>query len=143
MRCTRWLERHCMHPQCSAPILVVEDDVAVRSMLTDLLTDEGYSIHAACHGLDALNQLRAMERQPFLILLDLNMPVMTGWEFRVHQKRDPAIAHIPVAVISADRCSQQQPFAIDALEYFQKPLDIDRLLACALQCCSVATHHGR
>lgn len=122
---------------------MVEDDVAIRSMLKDLLAEEGYIIHGACHGLDALNQLHNMERQPCLILLDLNMPVMTGWEFRIHQKRDPAIAHIPVAVISADRCPQQQPFAIDALEYFQKPLDIERLLSFALQQCAVAARTTR
>jgi CheY-like chemotaxis protein len=63
------------------------------------------------------------------VLLDLNMPVMTGWEFRDQQRKDPKLAEIPVAVISADRSLEHPANSISALDYFRKPIDLERLLS--------------
>lgn len=115
-------------------VLVIDDDPAICEMLKLVLEDEGFDAQIAFNGIDGLNQLRS-DNQPCLILLDLNMPVMTGWEFRHEQKQDPQLATIPVAIISADRSITQQPFSIDALDYFRKPIDFDRLLKLVADVC--------
>lgn len=121
-------------------VLVVDDDPATRNMLALLMQSEGYVTSTAHNGADALEYLRESGQRPCVILLDLNMPIMTGWEFRLEQKRDPELASIPIAIISADRSLQQQPFSIDAIAYFQKPLDIDDLLALVNRCCGDQPH---
>ena len=109
-------------------VLIVDDDRNIREMLTEMLTDEGYAIATATDGLDALSQLRARPQVPCLILLDLMMPNMNGWEFCVAQQQDPRLSPIPVVVISAradlDRAVAQIPVA----GHLSKPIDIDRLL---------------
>jgi CheY-like chemotaxis protein len=117
-------------------VLVVDDDVAINDMLTMFLEDEGYHVASAHDGAQALQQLRSSCYPPCVILLDLNMPVMTGWEFRHEQQRDPRLATIPVAIISADRSVRQQPRSIDAIDYFEKPIDLERLLTLIEQRCS-------
>src|SRR5687767_10378202 len=76
-------------------ILIVDDDAGMREMLALFLEDEGYRCENATNGLDALSRLRSSAAPPCVILLDLNMPVMTGWEFRQEQQRDSALAGIP------------------------------------------------
>jgi CheY-like chemotaxis protein len=82
-------------------ILIVEDESRIRAVLTEILEDEGYPVASARNGLEALTYLRQQADRPHLILLDLGMPVMTGWEFRAEQQRDPTLAGIPVIVMSA------------------------------------------
>jgi CheY-like chemotaxis protein len=123
-----------MNTSQSCNVLVVDDDDAIRDMLTMFLEEEGFNAICATNGREAIDLLRTAADQPHVVLLDLNMPVMTGWEFRREQQHDPTIAHVPVAVISADRTIAQQP-TIDAEEYFPKPLDLDRLLAFVQQYC--------
>jgi CheY-like chemotaxis protein len=103
-------------------ILVVDDDPDIRAALEDALSVSGYLVAAARNGSEALQALRSMRCD--LVLLDLMMPVMTGWEFRDEQLRDPVLAGIPVIVISAAR----SPAPIDAAAYLPKPFDLDRLL---------------
>jgi signal transduction histidine kinase len=107
-------------------ILVVEDDFDIRETLSALLEDRGYNVSTSANGLDALAHIRSQGR-PDIILLDLMMPVMDGWQFRVAQKRDPEVAQIPVIAISAN--GTPKAAAIDADAYLQKPIDIDALLA--------------
>jgi CheY-like chemotaxis protein len=90
-------------PQRSAAaleILVVDDDFSAREVLTELLQDHGYSVISAADGREALNYLRDAS-PPGIIILDLMMPVMDGWEFLEHQSHDPALLDIPVIVTSA------------------------------------------
>ena len=115
-------------------ILIVEDDEVMREVLSDLLTDEGYRVAGAANGREALNKLRQCE-PPCLILLDLMMPVMSGWEFREQQRRDPSLAAIPIAVVTGVRETPDQVAALGAVDYFQKPLDVDRLLEVVAQYC--------
>jgi CheY-like chemotaxis protein len=106
-----------------ACVLVVEDDPDLLEAVSGALEMEGYGVGRARHGLDALGQLRAGKR-PCVILLDLMMPVMDGWQFRREQKQDPAIANIPLIVITA---TGKRPVLIDADELVMKPLDLGRL----------------
>ena len=115
-------------------ILIVEDDADLRDSLADLLTEEGYQVVGAANGQEALDYLRSAA-PPCLILLDLMMPVMNGWEFREHQQKDPALSTIPVAVVSGVRNALNRRATLNAVEYFQKPVDLTALLqTVALYC---------
>jgi CheY-like chemotaxis protein len=106
-------------------LLVVEDDETILASLSDLLREEGATLVTAANGRDALATLRATE-PPDLILLDLMMPVMDGWEFRVAQRADRALAGIPIIALSADSSAKARAIAADA--YLRKPIDVPGLV---------------
>jgi CheY-like chemotaxis protein len=106
-------------------LLVVEDDEMIREALTELLRDEGAQVTPTVNGREALQELRA-SRAVDLILLDLMMPVMDGWEFRVEQRNDPVLASIPLIAMSADMSAKARAIAADA--YLRKPLDFNELV---------------
>jgi CheY-like chemotaxis protein len=106
--------------------MVVEDDFAIRETLRELLEDEGYHVMWASNGQEALARLR--DHAPRLILLDLMMPVMDGWEFRIAQQRDPSLAHIPVVIISADHGLEQKVSALAVDGWLAKPFELATLL---------------
>src|SRR3954470_15283551 len=89
---------HSADSQC--PVLIVEDDEDLRDMMAQLLTIEGFEPATVANGREALEYLQTSEK-PHVILLDLMMPVMDGWEFRRQQKADPDLARVPVIVLSA------------------------------------------
>jgi CheY-like chemotaxis protein len=107
------------------PVLIVEDDADLREMMAQLLALEGYQTAAVANGREALEYLQH-ENAPNLILLDLMMPVMDGWEFRRHQQANPALAAVPVIVLSA--LDQSRTTGVNAEAILKKPLDFDRLL---------------
>jgi CheY-like chemotaxis protein len=107
--------------------MVVEDDFAIRETLRELLEDEGYRVLWASNGQEALALLE--HRSPRLILLDLMMPVMDGREFRLAQRSDPALARIPVVVISADHALEQKVAGLAVDGWLAKPFELDALLA--------------
>ena len=86
-------------PSPAKRVLVVEDDRDIRELLVELLESEGYQVSSAENGAQAL--LKAKVGRPHLILLDLMMPIMNGWQFREQQVKEPAISKVPVVVISA------------------------------------------
>jgi CheY-like chemotaxis protein len=106
-------------------ILVVDDDDAVRDTVVDVLEDANYSVRAARDGCDALNLLRTGSK-PCLVLLDLMMPVMNGWDFAVESAQDPALRGIPICVITAAGSSRQ--FPEQAVAVLKKPIDLRLLL---------------
>jgi len=108
-----------------ANILVVEDNDDVREMMAVTLELEGHEVATAVNGRDALNKLHAGSK-PCLILLDLMMPVMNGWEFRSALNRDPELRDVPVVVVSAATVDMMKQ--TDAAAYLPKPLDMDQLL---------------
>jgi CheY-like chemotaxis protein len=114
------------------PVLIVEDDDDLREMMAQLLSLEGFQAAAVANGREALDYLRE-EDAPGVILLDLMMPVMDGWEFRRRQQADPALAAVPVIVLSALDQSRAGDVRADAV--LNKPLDFDRLLALVRSYC--------
>jgi CheY-like chemotaxis protein len=109
-------------------ILVVDDQPAIREMFAALLEDEGYIVACAANGKDALDHLRQVEELPGLILLDLAMPVMTGYEFLREQQRDATLAPIPVILMTARGHFEQAGIDVYAVQYIHKPTDLDTLL---------------
>jgi two-component system response regulator MprA len=87
-------------------ILIVDDDHAILNGLSELLESEGYAVATAIDGADALNQLRAGLR-PCVIVLDLMMPRMDGWDFRHAQLNDPLLKDLPVIIITAAGFSEK------------------------------------
>lgn len=108
-------------------ILIVEDDFDVRESLSEALRDEGYAIECAVDGEQALEYLRNGGR-PGLILLDLMMPRMSGSEFRMVQKVDPQLQHLPVVLLSADGAMEEKAKALETDGALRKPIDLDQLL---------------
>lgn len=111
------------HPR----ILVIEDDVTLRESLAEVLMDEGFEVRTAHHGRAALGTLRDGFR-PDLILLDLMMPVMDGWQFRNITLDDPALARIPVVVTTALSEEYRRDNRLQAAAYLTKPILIPQLL---------------
>jgi CheY-like chemotaxis protein len=118
-------------PEC--PVLIVEDDADLREMMAQLLTLEGYAAQTVANGRDALSYLE-QGHHPDLILLDLMMPIMDGWEFRRRQRDNPSLAHVPVVVLSA--LDQARAADLGGAAFLKKPLDFDRLLELVRQYCS-------
>jgi len=116
-----WQKRSGKH------ILVVEDDPAIRDTLVVLLQAQGYAVSTAANGQEALTLLRGRER-PQLILLDLTMPVMSGWEFCRHRQCDPTLASIPVVLFSADGDLEQQASGLGVASCLRKPLEPEVLV---------------
>jgi len=111
-------------------ILVADDMPDNRTLLSRYLQSEGYSYIAAIDGEDALEKTRS--EMPDLILLDINMPKMDGFEFLEQIRTDPAIEHIPVIVLTAARISDtdiQAGFTLGADDYITKPFNRGELLA--------------
>src|SRR5262245_25493475 len=107
-------------------IAVLEDDEPLRNSLVDLLATEGYDVVAYAQGRAALEAL-STGAPPDLILLDMFMPDMNGWEFRSAQKKDPVLCNTPVVVLSGSDDAQVR--AVDAELVLKKPFDSDALLA--------------
>ena len=107
------------------PVLVIDDEPDIREVLVTVLASEGHHAVVAADGREALRLLREGLR-PCLILLDLMMPVMNGWEFRVQQRDDPDLAAIPTVVVSAAGMDAIRAVRADAI--LPKPIDVDRLL---------------
>lgn len=103
-------------------ILIVEDDDAIRETLQALLEQRDYDVTTAANGREALESLAA--RRPNLILLDLMMPVLDGWEFLKRLNNDEDLADIPVLVVSA--ATDRVPRGHQG--FFRKPLDLSGLL---------------
>jgi CheY-like chemotaxis protein len=103
-------------------ILVVDDDKGIRDGLFELLEAEGYEVGCAANGLEAIHYLQ--QQAPSLIILDLMMPVMNGWELYGRLKADPRLAEIPVCFLSASVTD----LPTDAECVLSKPVPVDTLL---------------
>lgn len=114
-------------------ILIVEDERDVREILKEVLELEGYKVHVASNGKEAIDVLGRIER-PCLILLDLMMPVMNGWDFLEKRKTDDVLAQIPVAVVSAS--SRPVDLRSKGTVSMPKPIDLEALLELATSFCA-------
>jgi len=109
-------------------VLLVDDDFGILDGLSDFLESEGFSVVPASNGIDALSHLRTGLHVD-VIVLDVMMPMMDGWDFRAEQLADPSLRDIPVVVISASGYTrdtlQRQFYARDVLP---KPLELEAFL---------------
>jgi CheY-like chemotaxis protein len=106
-------------------VLIVEDDTDVREFMDVLLTTHGFETMTAANGREALERMRA--RRPCLVLLDLMMPVMDGWQFRAEQLSEPALADVPVICVTAVAEHSERLERLQA-PCLQKPVEFQTLL---------------
>jgi CheY-like chemotaxis protein len=111
-----------------AVILVVDDDQDIREALIEILTDEGHTATGASNGLEALASLQHAPR-PQLILLDLMMPVMNGWDFTAELAKDTGLSQIPIVLLSGGGELQQHADSLKVTAYLVKPIKVDVLLS--------------
>jgi CheY-like chemotaxis protein len=109
-------------------ILVVDDDPDIRDTLSEVLSEQGFEVRTAPNGREALRALRH-GLSPALILLDVMMPVMDGWQFRAEQLRAPELASIPVVLLSAHSNVRDMADRTKASGVLKKPLRLKDLLA--------------
>jgi CheY-like chemotaxis protein len=107
-------------------VLVVDDDPDILEALSEILEAEGFEIRRARNGKEALERLEP--EPPHLILLDLMMPVMDGWEFAQRMRQRPAVADVPIIVLSADRNVGSKAADIGAVGHLAKPFELNDLL---------------
>ncbi|MBI5478974.1 MAG: response regulator [Deltaproteobacteria bacterium] len=108
-------------------VLVVDDDPDIRDMIGQALELEGWRVVGAANGEEALRVAREGPR-PDVILLDLMMPVMNGWEFLDDQRRDERLAAIPVVLISGDERLKEKAAKARVAGFLKKPMDLMELL---------------
>jgi CheY-like chemotaxis protein len=116
------------------PILVVEDDREQRETLCAMLDFEGFGHAEAGNGQEALDYLNASSA-PCVVLLDLEMPVMNGWDFRANQLADERLSRIPVVVVTANDEGLGKRFP-GAAGFLWKPLEFEKLAAVLEGICS-------
>jgi CheY-like chemotaxis protein len=109
-------------------ILLVEDDFVLRTSLAELLIKQGYLVECAAHGMEAFQRLNTGAPKPFLIVLDMMMPYMDGREFHNLKREDPAVADVPIIVITANGEYAAQLARSDVRQTFYKPVNTARLL---------------
>jgi CheY-like chemotaxis protein len=114
-------------------VLVIDDDTGIREALRDVLQAEGYAVDVAADGSQALELLQTHESSgdylPRVILLDLNMPGMNGWEFRAAQRLDPRLLAIPVVILTADGQARLKATSLGVPVGLTKPIGLDDLLS--------------
>jgi CheY-like chemotaxis protein len=114
-------------------ILIIEDEKAIRDSLQLFLEFEGYKVYSAPNGREGLEILPKLDL-PCLILLDLMMPVMNGWEFIAALEKNMMLAPIPVVVLTA---FSDKAKAINAKQVLKKPIDLEILLKVVSQYCKL------
>ena len=118
------------------PVLVVEDDREQRETLCAMLDLEGFQHVEAANGREALDYLNE-SRAPCLVLLDLEMPVMSGWDFRARQLSDARLAHIPVVIVTANDRGLDARFP-GVAGFLWKPLEFHKLAVLLDRVCNRA-----
>ena len=107
-------------------ILAIDDDPDIRDLIAQTLADEGYNVVTSGDGRSAIDL--ATTNPPALILLDLMMPKVSGWQIMSSLKASPVSAEIPVILLSASRDLKQIAQDLGASSYLAKPFDLDDLL---------------
>ena len=113
-------------------VLVIDDDPGIRRLMASFLKLEGFQSVTAANGKEALAYLRDVGAVD-VILLDLRMPVMDGWMFRREQRRDPAIADIPIVVLSGADAERAAELA--AAAWFEKPVSVPKVISAIRRLC--------
>jgi len=122
-----------------ARILIVDDDPEIREAMSVIVASAGYEIAAAANGREALaDPLAEGRRPPGLMLVDLQMPVMSGWELCAALKRDPRLGSIPIVLLSAAPDLEEEAAALGVAGYLKKPIHADALLDAIAAHCSAS-----
>jgi len=121
-------------PRRAYQVLIVDDQEYLCDYLFDLLDLLGYTVRCVSNGKEALEVLEH-DPLPRLILLDLNMPVMNGWEFRRRQLQEKRLSHIPVALMSGI-ATEEIVEELQAVALLKKPIDNGSLLQTLEQYCT-------
>lgn len=116
-------------------ILLIEDDDSIREITQELLESEGYVVATAANGKTALEQLKSMDTLPCLILLDLMMPVMDGWQFMEQKRMDTKLNAIPVVAFSA--LEERKISAARTDDVIRKPINPDVMIKVIKKYCNV------
>ena len=110
-------------------VMLIEDDRDICEIVAQILADEGYETIAVPNGAEGLRRLRASAQRPFLIVLDLMLPIMDAWQFRAEQTSDASLAGIPVVIFSANPKVGQHADALGAVAVIRKPPNLDEFLS--------------
>ena len=116
-------------------ILVIEDDNSIRELLVELLESEGYTVTSAINGLDGLKKLEKGSL-PNLILIDLMMPVMDGYSFRIEQLKSDIWSNIPTVVMSAEATAKEKMKNFNITAFLSKPVELETILKTVADYCS-------
>jgi CheY-like chemotaxis protein len=119
-------------------VLVVDDDLDLRTAVGEVLEEEGYRVAQADNGETALALLRGGER-PSLVLLDVMMPVLNGEQFLALQRTEPSIAEIPIVILTAAGLSEEYLGKLDADAVLEKPVPLRELLETVKKFVSVSS----
>jgi signal transduction histidine kinase/DNA-binding response OmpR family regulator/ligand-binding sensor domain-containing protein len=120
------VESTAMRPKNGKPtILVVDDEASIRELLNQELRDAGYEVRVAANGREALEQIR--REHPDLVILDVMMPEMSGFDVAAVLKNDPATMDIPILILSIVQ-DRERGFRLGVDRYLTKPIDTDALI---------------
>ncbi|HXE83844.1 MAG TPA: response regulator [Gemmatimonadales bacterium] len=114
-------------------VAIIEDDREFRDMLRELLEEEQYRVVALSNGAEALETLRG-DTLPNVILLDVSMPVMDGFDFLRFRNDDPALAAVPVVLVTNAKPHERPTIGVN--DVVRKPIDIDEILFAIKRYCS-------
>jgi CheY-like chemotaxis protein len=117
----------------SKHVLIIEDDQAVRDTIQEVLEIQGYQVIAAANGKEGAELLKTSSPRPSVILLDLMMPVMNGWQFLDFQRSDPSLRNIPIVVCSAYKETAK---AVKPNAFIEKPVQFNALLGAIKAFCA-------
>lgn len=122
-------------------VLIVEDNDDLRTLLRDVLVDAGFEVVAVANGAEALEIVR--HSRPSAIVLDLMMPVMDGPSFLRERRRTPALASVPVLVLTAHPFHHLVLDGLSPTAVLRKPYDVDELVAAVQALCDGETGRGQ
>lgn len=114
-------------------VAIIEDDTEFRDMLRELLEEERYDVVALSNGAEALETLRG-DTLPNVILLDVSMPVMDGFDFLRFRNDDPQLAAVPVVLVTNAKPHERPTIGVN--DVVRKPIDIDEILFAIKRYCS-------
>ena len=113
-------------------ILIIEDEESIRQTLRDVFELKGFTVYSATNGAEGIRELREMPQKPCVVLLDLMMPVVNGWQFLDVQRNDPKLSDIPIIICSA---YEESAKAVHPEGFVAKPVQLATLLAAVNKFC--------
>lgn len=107
-------------------ILIVEDDISIRELLVEILEDQGYQVSSSVNGSEGIKAIESS--LPDLILMDVMMPVMDGYQFRKELMLNPEWSHIPIVAMSAQEQTRKKLVDHGITNFINKPFELDHLI---------------